>query len=538
MVHLIFNLVNIGGEEMLTIFGGIGLFLLGMTMLTNGLKEIAGEALKRWLNTFTKGTVTAIISGALMTILVQSSTATTLLTIGFVSAGLLTFLQSIGVIIGANIGSTSTGWIISLIGFKISLQTMSLPIIGVGVFMSLIAPNDIKKFGGVLAGFGLLFLGIDMLQQGMGAAHDLISFESIPADSVLSILLLIVIGVVMTVIMQASSAAMAATLTALYAGAIDFNQAAYLVIGQNIGTTATALFAAIGASVSAKRTAMTHFLFNAITAVVVTVGFSYFIKLTKWITESITGQFDQTLALAIFHTMFSILGMIIFLPFIKLFANFLMKIVPERENKLTRNLDDSLLNVPSVALDVSYKTLRDIMIQLTLVIKMLINEKKVTTEYDKKMLELEDAIDKTREFLSGLQSTSNRERNKHICILHTLDHLRRLLKVLGEQQKIEAINLQDKLIMRWHDTLNEVSEALDDDEKLGEISNLLEQTSQEMAKERRNKRIEYFERSVTSDTELEVAVSKVEALLWIDRLIHHYWRATAHMAEFQAVEKE
>ncbi len=322
MVHLIFNLVNIGGEEMLTIFGGIGLFLLGMTMLTNGLKEIAGEALKRWLNTFTKGTVTAIISGALMTILVQSSTATTLLTIGFVSAGLLTFLQSIGVIIGANIGSTSTGWIISLIGFKISLQTMSLPIIGVGVFMSLIAPNDIKKFGGVLAGFGLLFLGIDMLQQGMGSAHDLISFESIPADSVLSILLLIVIGVVMTVIMQASSAAMAATLTALYAGAIDFNQAAYLVIGQNIGTTATALFAAIGASVSAKRTAMTHFLFNAITAVVVTVGFSYFIKLTKWITESITGQFDQTLALAIFHTMFSIFGMIIFLPFIKCICKF------------------------------------------------------------------------------------------------------------------------------------------------------------------------------------------------------------------------
>lgn len=538
MVDLIFNLVNIGGEDMLTIFGGIGLFLLGMTMLTNGLKEMAGEALKRWLNTFTKGTVTAIISGALMTILVQSSTATTLLTIGFVSAGLLTFLQSIGVIIGANIGSTSTGWIISLIGFKISLQTMSLPIIGVGVFMSLIAPNDLKKFGGVLAGFGLLFLGIDMLQQGMGSAQDLISFESIPADSILSILLLIVIGVVMTVIMQASSAAMAATLTALYAGAIDFNQAAYLVIGQNIGTTATALFAAIGASVSAKRTAMTHFLFNAITAVIVTIGFSYFIQLTKWITEMVAGQFDQTLAIAIFHTMFSVFGMILFLPFIKLFANFLMKIVPERENKLTCNLDDNLLDVPSVALDVIYKTLYDIMIQLTLAMKMLINVKKVTVEYDKKMLEIEEAIDKTSGFLSRLQSTSNKEQNKHICILHTLDHLRRLLKVLREQQKIEAIHLQDKRIMQWHDTLNEISQALDDEEKLSKISTLLERTSQEMAKERRVKRIEYFERSVTSEAELEVVVSNVEALLWIDRLIHHYWRAIAHMAKFQALNKE
>ena len=112
------------------------------------------------------------------------------------------------------------------------------------------------------------------------------------------------------------------------------------------------------------------------------------------------------------------------------------------------------------------------------------------------------------------------------------------MKVLREQQKIEAIHLQDKLIMRWHDTLNEVSEALDDDEKLSGIAILLEHTSQEMAKERRDKRIEYFERSVTSETELEVAISKVEALLWIDRLIHHYWRATAHMAEFQALDNE
>ena len=178
---------------MLTIFGGIGLFLLGMTMLTTGLKDIAGDALKRWLNTFTKGTFSAVVSGAVMTMLVQSSTATTLLTIGFVSAGLLTFIQSIGVIIGANIGSTSTGWIISLIGFKISLQEMALPIIGIGVFMSLIAPGNVKKLGGVLAGFGLLFLGIDMLQQGMGSVQDLISFDSIQSDSFLSILLLIII---------------------------------------------------------------------------------------------------------------------------------------------------------------------------------------------------------------------------------------------------------------------------------------------------------------------------------------------------------
>ena len=250
---------------MVNVIGGIGLFLLGMMMLTNGLKELAGDALKKWLNRFTGGTLSSVMSGTVMTILMQSSTATTLLTIGFVSAGLLTFAQSIGVIIGANIGSTSTGWIISLIGFKISLSAMSLPLIGVGVFTQFIAPRDFKTYGGIVTGFGLLFFGIDVLQKGMETAQDSISFDSVTAATIGGKVLLIIIGLIMTVIMQASSASMAATLTALFAGAIDFEQAVYLVIGQNIGTTATALVVAIGASVAAKRTAMTHVLFNVIT---------------------------------------------------------------------------------------------------------------------------------------------------------------------------------------------------------------------------------------------------------------------------------
>lgn len=523
---------------MLTIFGGIGLFLLGMTMLTNGLKEIAGDALKRWLNTFTKGTFSSIISGALMTVLVQSSTATTLLTIGFVSAGLLTYIQSIGVIIGANIGSTSTGWIISLIGFKISLQTMSLPIIGVGVFMSLVAPNDMKKFGGVLAGFGLLFLGIDMLQEGMGSAQDLIAFDSIPADSILSVLLLILIGIVMTVIMQASSAAMAATLTALFAGAIDFEQAAYLVIGQNIGTTATALFAAIGASVSAKRTAMTHLLFNLITAIFVTLLFPYFIRVTKWTTEILAGQIDEPLALAIFHTFFSVFGMVLFIPFIKPFSNLLIRLIPERENALTRNLDDSLLSVPSIAMDVCYKTLRDMIVRLTDVLLSIIKDRKVSAESERKMSEIEEAIEITRDFLNKIQSTSKKERNKHLCILHILDHLSRLIRVLQEGKIIHAISLQEKLILQMQDVLENIQTSLHDDERMIDLSLLLEQTSQKMAVERRNRRNEYFERSVLNDTELEVAISKVETILWIDRLVYHYWRSIARMAEFKAVDEE
>ena len=525
---------------MLTIFGGIALFLLGMTMLTGGLKDIAGDALRSWLNTFTKGRFSAIATGAIMTMLVQSSTATTLLTIGFVSAGLLTFIQSIGVIIGANIGSTSTGWIISLIGFKISLQAMSLPIIGVGVFMTLLAPLNIKKFGGLLTGFGLLFLGIDILQQGMGAAHDFISFDAIPANSFVSIFVLILIGIIMTVIMQASSAAMAATLTALFAGAIDFDQAAYLVIGQNIGTTATALFAAIGASVSAKRTALTHFLFNVVTAVFVTLGFSYFLRLTKWMTVQMTGTFNEPLALAIFHTMFSVFGMLLFLPFFTPFSNWLMKLIPEKENVLTKGLDKSLVSVPSAAMAVSFTTLQKMLLMLTKAVQLLIQEKRVSINYEKLVSEVEEAMEIMRDFLKEVQITSSKQREQMISILHVLDHCTRLIKVLREKQREEALKFQQKQIRQWYDILTQIHSMLEEDEKYIDISILLEQTSQQMAQARREKRNEYFERTVANSSELELerAILKVESLLWIDRLIYHYWRASARMAEFVKLSKK
>lgn len=526
------------GVLMLMVFGGIGLFLLGMTMLTNGLKEIAGDALKKWLNTFTKGTFSAIFSGAAMTLIVQSSTATTLLTIGFVSAGLITFTQSIGVIIGANIGSTSTGLLISLVGFKVSFQVLSLPIIGLGVFIALLASNHFKKFGNVLTGFGLLFLGIDMLQNGMSNVQNLISFENIEVDSFFGILLLIVIGLIMTVIMQASSAAMAATLAALFTGAIDFEQAAYLVIGQNIGTTATALFASIGASIAAKRTAMTHLLFNLITAFIVTIIFPYFLKFSKWVTVLLTGKFDEPLGLAIFHILFSVLGMLLFLPVIKKFAILLEKLIPERVNSLTRNLDGRLVEDPTVAVEVLNKTIHEIVAELFSMAHSLFTAKKITVEMEKKLQDIEEAIDIIRKFMNNIHTTSSKSRNKLIVILHSLDHLSRLIKVMREQMKIDVLYEQESLAKQWVDTLTEINEIVTQQDRIKDISLILEKTSQNMAEERKNRRKLYFEHTIDNDSEVEMAVFKIEGLLWLDRLIFHFWRATARMAELQGMNDE
>ncbi|MGB6779049.1 MAG: Na/Pi symporter, partial [Planococcus citreus] len=187
---------------LLVILGGIGLFLLGMQMMTGSLKELTGEFIKGWMNRFAGGTGRAIFSGALITAIIQSSTAITLLTIGFVSAGLLSFAQSVGVIMGANIGSTSTGWLVSLIGFKVDLQAWALPIVGFGVLLKTFLPERNMAYGSVLAGFGLLFLGIGVLQEGMGELQQAVSFAGLT-----NIFLLVLIGTVMTIIMQSSSAA-------------------------------------------------------------------------------------------------------------------------------------------------------------------------------------------------------------------------------------------------------------------------------------------------------------------------------------------
>lgn len=521
----VFSLINA--------IGGIGIFLLGMSMLTNGLKEIAGETLKKWLHTFTKGTFTSLLTGFFMTVLVQSSTATTILTVGFVSAGLLTFMQSIGIIIGANIGSTSTGWIISLLGFNISLQAMSLPMIALGVFIQYVAPSDFKKYGGVFTGFGLLFLGIDLLQKGMESAQNWIHFDSLNTESWLSVFLLIGIGIVMTIIMQASSAAMAATLTALFAGAIDFEQAAFLVVGQNIGTTATAIVASIGSSIAAKRTAATHLLFNVVTAVIVTIFIGYILQFVEFLTVAIAGKFDKTVGLALFHTLFSVFGAILFVPFTKQFSMLLVKLLPEKANALTRNLDDQLVSIPSAALEVAYQTLLQMMKRLTDAILELIEAKKTTASFEKKVREVEEAIAAIREFLNEVQSDSAKLRNQHVAILHVLDHITRLVRVLREHQKVEGIFHHEKLMKRFSKTLEQIYESFDSEETLLAMEQELEKTAHKVAEERRTRRRKYYERTAVRETKLDVAMSNVQALLWIDRLVYHYWRAFARLVEFK-----
>lgn len=328
--------------------GGIGLFLLGMTLMTDGLKDIAGESLRQWLGRFTGSPLKAMSSGIIFTLIVQSSTATTLATIGFVSAGILTFAQSVGVIIGANIGTTSTGWMVALLGVKFSIGKFALPLIAAGALLKILAQGRLALTGLVIAGFGLIFFGIELLQVAMSSLANRIDLSIFSTQNFFSKLLLVLIGLVMTVILQSSSAAITTTITALASQIIQLEQALLLVIGQNIGTVATAVLAAIGANSNAQRTAAVHVIFNLSSA---TFAFLVLIPLFLWLSYEghLLASWDSVVIVAAFHTAFSLCGAVLLMPFIEQFKHFLTWLIPTDEDSLIQSLDESSLSVPAVA---------------------------------------------------------------------------------------------------------------------------------------------------------------------------------------------
>ncbi|MCK5194926.1 MAG: Na/Pi cotransporter family protein, partial [Desulfobulbaceae bacterium] len=249
-----------------SLVGGIGLFLLGMRMMTDGLKYAAGSSLRNILESSTRTPFLGICTGALLTSLVQSSSAVTVATIGFVNAGLVDLGHAISLIYGSNIGTTMTGWLVSLVGFKINIKIFALPAIGLGMFLRIARPEGrYGALGDVFAGFGLFFVGIDVLKTAFGSLGHDIHIAGLAGEGVLAILLFVGIGFLLTFLMQSSSAAIAIILTAVAGGIVPLYDAAAVVIGANVGTTSTAALSVIGATPNAKRLAGVHVLFNIFT---------------------------------------------------------------------------------------------------------------------------------------------------------------------------------------------------------------------------------------------------------------------------------
>ena len=322
----------------LNILGSLGVFLYGMKVMSEGIQKVAGNRLRSILSYMTQNRFAGVLTGFITTCLVQSSSATTVMLISFVNAGLITLVQSIGVIMGANVGTTITGWLVSIFGFKFKITTIALPAVGIGLPLIFSKLTKRRNIGEIFVGFGLLFLGLKFLKESVPNIKDnpeVLQFLSVYTDlGALSLAIFIFAGIILTIVVQSSSAAMAITITMAFSGWIDFKTAAALVLGQNVGTTVTAYLASINANYHAKRTARAHLIFNVVGVVWVILIFNIFIEFIDYI---IPGDYldpnNIPIHLSMFHTMFNIINVVVLIWFVPQIASIVEKMVKPTQDK-------------------------------------------------------------------------------------------------------------------------------------------------------------------------------------------------------------
>lgn len=331
--------------------GGLGLFLLGVSMITDGLRLAVGSRLRNVLARSTRTTWHGVASGFVLTGLVQSSSAVTIATIGFVNAGLLGIKQALSIVLGATVGTTTTSWLVAVVGFNFSISTIALPLIGAGMLLRLAGPSHrAGAIGEALAGFGLFFIGIDFLREAFDAMSADIDLMALAPDGVLGIIAFVGLGVVMTLLTQSSSASIALTLTAVTGGLVSFPMAAAAVIGATIGTTSTSALAVIGATANAKRVAAGHVIINstnALVGILMLPGLMWLYQTNEWVGTHIA------MSLAIFHTSLNMVGMLLQRSFVGATASALSKRFRTKAEDLGRPqyLDSNVLASPVLALD-------------------------------------------------------------------------------------------------------------------------------------------------------------------------------------------
>lgn len=357
----------------MAVIGGLGLFMLGMKYMSEGMQAVAGQSLRRMISLVTNNRFMAAATGTAVTTLVQSSTVTTVIVVGLANAGLMQLHQAIGVIMGANIGTTVTGWILVL-----KIGKYGLPILGIAALGYLFLRRERPRFVAMaLMGLGMVFFGLELMKDGFAPMKDVPAFVDafalFDADSYVGVMLAVAVGCILTFIVQSSSATLGITIGLASTGVIPFPTAAALVLGENIGTTITVILASIGATTNAKRTAYAHVLFNVIGVLWITAIFGLYIRLVAGVVMGVHGADPMTLTLetaaspldfaavvtagiALTHTGFNLANTLLFLPFVTPFARLLERIVPDREEKEVpqlKRLDAASVDAPVLGVEQS-----------------------------------------------------------------------------------------------------------------------------------------------------------------------------------------
>ncbi|MCB0738016.1 MAG: Na/Pi cotransporter family protein [Bacteroidetes bacterium] len=468
--------------DFLKLLGALGLFLFGMKYMSEGIQKAAGNNLRNVLKKVTSNSVLGVLTGLFVTTIVQSSSATTVMVVSFTNAGLFSLTEAISVVMGANIGTTVTAWIVAVFGLKVSVAKLALPIMGMAFPFLFFGSDKVKNWAEFVIGFALLFFGLGELKDSVpdiNSNPEVLNFIQDYAHMGFgSVLLFILVGTILTIVVQSSSASMALTLVLLSKGWIDFPTAAAMVLGENIGTTITAQLAGLMANINAKRAAMAHTLFNLIGVFWMIILFRPFLSLLEWLTKNSLDLYCSVLnkgcgltpedvdlytsnaeileqlgpvGLAIFHTSFNIINVLLligFVPFIAKIVKYLLKSKEEPDHNVLRYLDSGLTNTPELAIVevqkelIAFAQLTKKMYSANMVLLRKDSAKKAKKAYAK-IAKLEDDCDQKEQdlaqFLAALSSKS--------LSRATSQKVRALWSVINDLERIGDLN--EKIMLNF-----------------------------------------------------------------------------------------
>lgn len=507
----------------ITLLGGLGMFLLGIHHLTEGLKGLAGDSLRQALQRLVAGRFSAVVSGVLFTVAIQSSTAATLTVIGFVSAGLVTVSQAIGVIVGATLGTTSTPWMVALFGFRVSIAAAAMPILGVGAFLWVIAKGKVRSLGAILAGFGLIFMGIEYLQAGMeGVSWNLEAFAGRGPGSMW---ILAGIGVVMTIVMQSSSAAAATTLVALHAGSLTFEQGCAMIVGQSVGSAATTALVAIGGSLAVRRSALALIIFSVTVGV---LGMLFLAPLTaaaKWAGAKLDDP-NGVLALAAFSSIFKFAGIAVFYPWLDRFSQLIVQISGRGSESAVSRLDPTLVEAGGeVALEAAWRAILEVAHGAVDTVRRRLAGESAT--YDPPV----DSVQQIEHFLESLPLETTDLSTigpRLVRLVHALDHLTelhddltRIPPVSSDWQPPASFEAGAQALAAWLEATKDPKAVPDT-----AVFEAVENASKCLAAERKIGREKMLEDAALQRSPPATARAALEVLMWADRTLYRAWRLT------------
>jgi len=517
--------------QVLTLIGALGLFLFGMKLMSESLQKVAGGKMRQILAAMTNNRLKGVLTGILVTTTIQSSSATTVMVVSFVNAGLISLVASIGIIMGANIGTTVTAWIIATLGFKVSLSFLSLPLIGIS-FPLFFSKNSLRKsWGEFIIGFAILFIGLQFLKEsvpGINGDSDALNFLSSFTDlGYISVFIFVIVGTVLTIIIQSSSATMALTLVMTYNGLIPFELAAAMVLGENIGTTVTANLAALVANVTAKRTARAHLMFNVFGVTWMLIVFPYFLKGINLIIEHKHGasildrnltpvEFNEIkdlypIGLALFHTTFNILNTIFLFGFAPFIAKVATKMVPDHgdndEEFRLKYIDSSLFSTSEIAI---VQAKKEVVIFGERIEKMfgfvqqLIKEEdsKVKAKLIEKLSKYEKITDSLEveiaEYLTKIsEGEISRDSSKKI---------RAMLKIVDEMESIGDANYQFSIVI---ERISQTKSKRLPDEQIQNIEEMLGLVRDAFVEMNSNLKKEFHEVDLVKANEIEKKINEM-----------------------------